>query len=306
MFIGGIEIRKDLLSMLDISKKELFYLFKLAKRLKKQKINNKLKNRNIILLFQKPSTRTRVSFEVGINQLGGKSVVLNWNELQLGRGEAIEDTARVLELYSDAIIARVYDHEDLVKMSKITKIPVVNSLSNLEHPCQVLGDLFTIYEHFKKLNGLKLAYIGDGNNVCNSLLLGCAITGIDISVATPKGYEPNKYIVKQAKFCSKSKIEITNNPIKAVKNASIIYTDVWVSMHQERERKKRLKAFRGYQINKPLLDKANRNAVVMHCLPAHRGLEITSDVMDGPKSLIWEQAFNRLHIQKAILLKLLC
>lgn len=297
-------MKKDLLSLQDLSKREILNLFQLTKRLKKQRFNNKLKNKNIILLFQKPSTRTRVSFEVGISQLGGKSVILNWNELQLGRGEIVEDTARVLELYSDAIIARVYAHDDLVKMGSVTKIPVINSLSNLEHPCQILGDLFTIYEHFKRLNNLKLVYIGDGNNVCNSLILGCAITGINISVATPKGYEPDKNILKKARLLSKSKIEILNDPDRAAKGANVIYTDVWVSMHQEHERAKRLKAFKRYQINKQLLRKADKNAVVMHCLPSHRGLEITSDVMDGPKSLIWKQAENRLHIQKAILLKL--
>lgn len=296
---------KNLLSVSDLSKGEILDLFFLTKKIKKQKFNNKLRNKDLALIFQKPSTRTRVSFEVGINQLGGNSLILNWNDLQLGRGETVEDTAKVFGLYVDAIIARVYEHEDLVKMTKTANIPIINSLSNLEHPCQILGDLFTIYEHFKKLNSLKLAYVGDGNNVCNSLLLGCAILGLDLSVACPKGYEPDKDIIKKAKFLSKSKIEIINDPKKAVKNANIIYTDVWVSMHQENERKKRLKIFKEYQINNSLLKKANKDAMVMHCLPAHRGQEITSDIVDGSQSLIWKQAGNRLHIQKAILLRAL-
>ena len=300
-----IKIKKHLLSISDLTKKEILQLFQLTKELKKHRFNNKLKNKNVALIFQKPSTRTRVSFEAGINQLSGDSLVLNWNDLQLGRGETVEDTAKVLGLYVDAIVARVYEHEDLVKMTKSTNVPIINSLSNLEHPCQILGDLFTIYEHFRRLNNLKLAYIGDGNNVCNSLLLGCAIVGLDISVASPKGYEPDKNVVKKARSLSKSKIVILNSPEKAVKEANILYTDVWVSMRQEKEKRKRLKIFKKYQINNFLLKKANKNVMVMHCLPAHRGMEITSDVMDGHQSLIWKQANNRLHIEKAILLKLL-
>ncbi|MEK6835620.1 MAG: ornithine carbamoyltransferase [Nanoarchaeota archaeon] len=298
---------KNLLSVSDLNKKQILELINLANKIKKNPLqyNTKLKNKNIILLFQKPSTRTRVSFEVGVNQLGGNAIVLNWNELQLGRGETVEDTTRVFERYADMIVARVFLHNDLIKMSKISKIPVVNALSDLEHPCQILSDLFTIYEHFHNFNNLKLAYIGDGNNVCNSLILGCAITGINISVATPKDYEPNQTIVKKANKIAKSKIILTNDVNGAVKNANILYTDVWVSMHQENEKKERLKIFRKYQINKKLLQNANKNAVVMHCLPAHRGLEITNDVMDSKQNIIFEQAENRLHLQKALMLKLL-
>ena len=203
-------MNKSIIYVHDLNKKEILNILNLSKSLKKQRYNNKLKNKNIALIFQKPSTRTRVSFEVGINQLGGNSIVLNWNDLQLGREETVEDTVKVLERYCDAIIARVYSHEDLVKMNNVSKIPIINALSDMEHPCQILSDLFTIYEHFGSFNNLKLAYIGDGNNVCNSLILGCAILGINISVATPKGYEPDYDIIKKAKKISKNEINLLN------------------------------------------------------------------------------------------------
>ena len=296
-------MKKDFLSVSDFNKKEILEILKETKRLKKRRFNQRLKNKDIALIFQKPSTRTRVSFEVGINQLGGNAIVLNWNDLQLGRGETVEDTTKVLERYCDMIIARVYSHKDLIKMSDIAKIPILNSLSDLEHPCQIISDLFTIYEHFGSLNKLKVAYIGDGNNVCNSLILGCAITGVGISIATPRGYEPDSEIVKKAKRIGN--ICLVNDPYIAAKDSNVLYTDAWISMGQEKEKWERLKIFRPYQLNRKLLEVADENAVVMHCLPAHRGFEITDEVMDGEHSIIFTQAENRLHAQKAILLKLL-
>lgn len=298
---------KHLLSIGDLSKKEIIDLILLTKKIKRQpqRYLNKLKNKNITLLFQKPSTRTRVSFEVGIDLLGGHPIILNWNESQLGRGETVEDTTRVLERYCDMIIARVHSHKDLIKMTRVAKIPIINSLSNLEHPCQIISDLFTIHEHFSTLKNIKISYIGDGNNVCNSLILGCASVGMNISVATPRGYEPDEGIIKKAKSFAQSEINVVNDPNIAVKNANVLYTDVWVSMGQEKEKRKRLKIFRSYQINKELLKKANKNAIVMHCLPAHRDLEITSEVMDGLQSVIFTQAENRMWIQMSILLQLL-
>ena len=227
---------KHLLSVGDFSEKEIFAIFRKTKLLKKQKYNSSLKNKNIALLFQKHSTRTRVSFEIGINQLGGHSIILNWNELQLGRGESVEDTAKVLERYCDMIVARVYSHKDLIRMKNAVNIPIVNSLSDIEHPCQIISDLFTIYENFGSLKNLKVCYVGDGNNVCNSLILGCGVMGLSLSVSTPEGYEPNKNIIKKAKSIEKDKIEIITNPLEAVKNSNVLYTDTWISMGQEQEK----------------------------------------------------------------------
>lgn len=301
---------KDLLSITDYKADELLDLVRLTEELKRDpvKFRKALEDKKIVMLFEKPSTRTRVSFEAAILELGGHAINITRNTSQLDRGETPSDSAKALERYVDMIVARVDKHETLLDMAKSAKIPVINALSDLEHPCQIISDLFTIHERSGTLKGLKIAYVGDANNVCNSLMLGCALTGVSLHVATPGEYPPKKEIIdKSREYAKKSgaKIEVTEDPNKAVENADYIYTDVWVSMGQEKEKKNSTKVFEAYQINEVLLSKAKKSALVMHCLPAHRGMEITGEVLDGPRSIVWDQAENRLHAQKAILLKLL-
>jgi len=275
---------------------------------KKAKGRLPLQGKTLVLIFEKPSLRTRVTFEVAINQLGGKAIYLSPTDIKMGIRESISDIAKNLSCWVEGIIIRAFSQKTVVELSKNASIPVINALSDLEHPCQAIADLYTILEHKGKLKGIKLAYLGDGNNVCNSLILCSAKLGVDIRVATPEGYEPKKEIVKKAKEEAKkagSKIEILNDPKLVVKNADIVYTDVWVSMGQEKERDKRLEVFPPYQVNKRLINLAKDDCLVMHCLPAHREEEITSEVMDGPNSIIFKQAENRLHTEKAILVKLL-
>jgi ornithine carbamoyltransferase len=264
---------------------------------------------NIGLIFEKPSTRTRTSFEVGINDLGGHAVYLSPKEMQLGRGETIADTARVLSRYLDAIVYRAYRHADMLELAKWSTIPVVNALDDLEHPCQIVADLLTLSERWGgRFRGKRLAYIGDGNNVLHSLLIGCAAVGLDLTAATPEGYRPNPEVVKLAESIARrngAKLELVTDPAKAAQDADALYTDVWVSMGDEAEKEDREKAFEGYQINAALVARAKPGVWVLHDLPAHRGLEISDEVMDGPRSAIFDQAENRLHAQKAILLKLL-
>lgn len=306
-------MKKDFLTMDDIKREEILEIFDLAKQLQKRPAKDYLKGKVFCMLFEKLSTRTRVSFEAGIKQLGGSTIFLDKTTSQMSR-ETIEDTAKVLDAYVDGIIARVYSHKTLEIMAKCTSIPVINALSDLCHPCQILSDLFTIREKFKitdgisEFRGLKLAYVGDGNNVCNSLLLGCSKMGIDISIACPNGYNPNSGFLQIARNYSsvtKSKIVITRDPVEAVKDANIVYTDVWVSLGMEKNEKERLKIFKSYQVNEFLTSHAKPDYVFMHCLPAHRDLEVTSEVIDGPHSIVWTQAENRLHAQKPLLLKLL-
>ena len=302
-------MKKDFLTLDDITKQEMFEVFELAEKLKKNPIKSYLKGKVFCLFFEKPSTRTRVSFESGIKQLGGDTVYLDKTTSQMSRGETVEDTSRVLERYVDGIIARVYSHKTLEIMSRSTDIPIINALSDLSHPCQILSDLFTIKEKFKSLKGLKLAYVGDGNNVCNSLLLGCAKVGMDISVACPKGFEPDKLMLEIAgnyAKITKSKIVVGTEPRDLVKDSNVIYNDTFVSMGEEKETEKRLKIFLPkYQVNEKLLSLASSDVLYMHCLPAHRGQEVTSDVIDGPRSIVFDQAENRLHVQKALLAKML-
>jgi ornithine carbamoyltransferase len=303
--MGGEVMRKDFLTLDDIKREEIFKVFELTEKLKKRPINDTLKGKVFCLLFEKPSTRTRVSFESGIQQLSGNTIFMDKTTSQLSRGESIEDTARVLDRYVDAIIARVYSHTTLEIMAKHANAHVINALSDLAHPCQILSDLFTIKEKFGDFEGLKLAYVGDGNNVCNSLLLGCSKMGMDISVACPKGFEPDKNFVRLARNYSKvtkSKITIGTEPKNAVKDANIVYNDTFVSMGDEKERKKRLRIFLPkYQVNSELLKHAEPDVLYMHCLPAHRGEEVTPDVIDGPRSIVFDQAENRLHVQKGLL-----
>jgi ornithine carbamoyltransferase len=297
---------RDILSVSDLSREEILYFLKRTKDLKtnaRQK-KDRLSERILGLLFEKASTRTRTSFEAAMNQLGGGVVYMRPDELHLGRGEPIKDTARVLAEYLDALVLRTYKHETSREFAEYCDIPVINGLSDMEHPTQILCDLYTIQEAKNRLEGLNLAWIGDGNNVCNSLLLGASLVGINIWVATPKGYEPNSDILEKAMEFTKesgSEIELTKDPEKAVRNADVLYTDVWTSMGQEAEKEKRVKAFQGYQINRNLLRNAKSDTVVMHCLPAHRGMEITEDVLEGNRSIVWKQSENKLHGAKAIL-----
>jgi len=297
---------RDILSVSDLSREEIFFFLEKTRELKTsvKKRKDTLSGRILGLLFEKASTRTRASFEAAMGQLGGEVMYMRPDELQLGRGEPIKDTARVLTEYLDALVLRTYKHETPKEFAKYCDIPVINGLSDLEHPTQILCDLYTILEARNQLEGLNFAWIGDGNNVCNSWLLGAGIMGMNISVATPKGYAPTRDVLERAKELadkSGSKMEVTRDPKEAAKHADILYTDVWTSMGQETEAEKRMSAFQGYQIDSNLLKVAREDVTVMHCLPAHRGMEITEDVLEGSRSIVWRQAENKLHGAKAIL-----
>lgn len=301
-------MKKDLLTLDDLTREDILNLIDAARRIKigELDVSRDMTGKVLGMIFQKPSTRTRVSFEVAMLEMGGHAIYLGWDQLQLARGESIADTARVLSRYLDLIVARVYEHYDLIELAKHSDIPVINGLSNDYHPVQILSDLFTIYERFKKLRGLKLAFIGDGrSNICHSLLLGCTKIGIDISLGVPKKYMPKADVLERAKSYSLESgcsIEIYEDPVKAVKGANIVYTDTFVSMGFEEEREERIKVFiPKYQVNSSLVKYAADDYVFMHCLPAHRGEEVTDDIIDGPNSIVWDQAENRLHMQKAIL-----
>jgi len=296
---------RHLLSIFDLSKKDFKTLFKRAAQLKKEKKSGKsheaLKRRSIGMIFEKLSTRTRVSFEVAINDLGAACLYMNPSDLQLGRGESIADTAKILSSYLDGIIIRTYEQDRIEEFAQHSTVPVINALTDLGHPTQIAADLFTIVEAGKKLNKIKLAYVGDGNNIVNSFIGAASILGFSLSVATPKGYEPDSEFLKKAIESGNGSIEVINDPKIAVENADVLYTDVWVSMGQEKETKKKQKIFKPFQINKVLLSLANPGAIVMHCLPAHKGEEITEEVLEGPNSVVYEQAENKLHMGKAIL-----
>ena len=296
-------MKRDLLRLWDISSKEVDFILTRSFELKSGKDMNKcpLIGRSIGLIFEKASTRTRVSFEVGIYQLGALAIYMNPNEIQLGRGETINDTARVLSRYLDAVVIRTFKHDTLIDFAKSSSIPVINGLSNLHHPCQALADLMTILEKKGRLKDIHLAYIGDGNNVAHSLMEAASKMEIHLTIACPEGYEPDAKIFQDAKAEAKSRIKIVRNTKEAADNADVLYTDVWVSMGQEREAKEKKKKFRGYQLNSKILSCAKNDAIVLHCLPAHRGEEITDDVIDGPQSAVLDQAENRLHTQKALL-----
>ncbi len=295
-------MKKDLLVINDLSVSEINEIFKLAGELKakRQTFGEPLKGKTIGLIFEKPSNRTRVSFEVGITELGGHAIYLGSYEIDLGKRESPKDVAKVLSRYLKGIIARTFAHKTVVELAKYSSIPVINGLTDYQHPCQALSDLFTIKEK-KGLDNVTIAFVGDGNNVLNSLLYICHKMGIKIRAACPKGYEPSKDILKD----TAGSAEIFNSPADAVKGADVVYTDVWTSMGQEKEYANRLKVFKKYQVNSELMKLANKDAIVLHCLPAHRGQEITDEVMDSPASMVLDQAENRLHVQKAILIKLL-
>ncbi len=304
---------KHLLSLNDWSTAEILDTLKLAEKLKTEtksgiEHTHHLKGKTLGLIFTKSSTRTRVSFEVGMTQLGGYPIFLNANDIQLGRGETVHDTAKTLSRYLDGIMIRTFKQSDVEDLAKYGDIPIINGLTDLVHPCQILADLLTIYEHKGELKGLKLAYVGDGNNVANSLLIGCAKVGIHISVATPKGFECDASILNIAKEAAKltgSNILLTNDPAEAVTNADVIYTDTWISMGQESEKQTKVKVFTPYQVNSKLFSYAKEDAIFLHCLPAYRGYEVTQEIIDGPKSVVFDEAENRLHAQKAVMVKLM-
>jgi len=304
--------QKHLLALQDYSADEILQVLSLAIDLKqKQKKgvpHRILEGKTLGMIFSKSSTRTRVSFEVGFVQLGGYPIFLNSNDIQLGRGETIEDTAKVLSRYVDGIMIRTFKQSDVEGLAKYGTIPIINGLTDYLHPCQILADLLTIYEHKGALKGLKVAYIGDGNNVANSLLIGCSKLGIDISIGSPKGYEPDEKIIAFAKanaVSQNSKVIITNDAKAAISSADAVYTDVWASMGQESEQKERAKIFAPYQVNKELFSYAKKDAIFLHCLPAHRGEEVTSDVIDSISSVVFDEAENRLHAQKAVMVMLM-
>jgi len=294
----------SLLSICDI-KEDVSYIIDLASKIKAGEIEKKpLEGKTLAMIFQKSSTRTRVSFDVGMYQLGGRAIFLSSNDLQMGRGEPISDTAKVLSRFVDGIMIRAVEHNDVVELAKYSDVPVISGLTNLEHPCQALADMLTIKEHFGSLEGRKISFVGDGNNVCNSLLLIAPLLKMDISVACPEGYEPDSEILKTARrYASQNSTEITlTSDVKiALENSDVVYTDVWVSMGDEAESKQREMDLKPYQVNSELMSLANSEAIFMHCLPAIRGQEVTSDVIDSPRSVIYDEAENRLHAQKAVL-----
>ena len=299
---------KSLLSLKDFNREELEEFLLQGEKLKIDRYAGKnepfLRGKTVIVLFEKPSTRTRISFAVAIHELGAMPLVLETTNMQLMRGETVPDTARVMGRYVHGIVARVFAQKTLEELAAYSGVPVVNALSDFSHPCQALGDFLTIKEKKGRLEGLKLAYLGDGNNVANSLLFGGSILGVNVTVASPEGFEPMKEVVEKAtEFANESgaKIEITNDPASAAKDADVLYTDVWASMGKEEEHDKRVSIMKPYQINETILTHAKKDVIVMHCLPAHRGEEITDEVLDGPHSVVFDQAENRLHIQKAIL-----
>jgi len=302
-------MKKDLLNIYDLETADFDKIWKKAAKLKKAlkegKPHASLKGKTLGMIFDKSSTRTRISFEVGMYQLGGIALFLNSRDTQIGRGESISDSARMMSRYLDGIMIRTFSQKSVEDFAGNASIPVINGLTDLLHPCQILSDLFTIKEKKGSYDKLKIAYIGDGNNIANSWIEAAARLPIELSLACPKGYDPDVKIMARGKKEAKEGITLYRDPIEAAQNADILYTDVWVSMGQESEDKERKKIFKNYQINKKLLKEAKKDAIVMHCLPAHRGEEISSDVIDGPQSVVIDQAENRLHVQKAILEMLL-
>ncbi len=306
--MGGNLKGRSVASLLDLTREEIEEILKTAELLKSQLragIDHPLlKGKTLAMIFEKPSTRTRVSFEVGMWQLGGYALYLSANDLQLGRGESIADTAHTLSRYVDGIMARVFHHQTILELIKYSSVPVINGLSDFTHPCQGLADLFTIYEKKGRFSGLKLAYIGDANNVAHSLMEGCSKMGINITLGCPEGYGPHPQVLSKAKREAKRngcEIVVTHDPKEAVKEADIVYTDVWTSMGKEREHQKREKIFKPYQVNSKLVKWAKKDYLFMHCLPAHRGEEVTDEVADSKNSIIFDQAENRLHTQKALM-----
>lgn len=299
---------RDLLTLHDYSTDEVSLILEEAKKIKAMQRAGMphpyLQGKTLAMIFQKSSTRTRVSFEVGMYQLGGYPLFLSPKDIQMGRGESVADTARVLSRMVDGIMIRTYAQSEVEELAAYADIPVINGLTDLTHPCQILADLLTIEEHKGKLKGLKLAYVGDGNNIAHSLLFGCAKVGMNISVASPEGYQPNAQVLQlaiQDAQATDAKIEVGNDPVAAMRDADVVITDVWASMGQETEQREREKAFASYQVNTDLCSLAKPDFIFLHCLPAHRGEEVTADIIDGPHSVVWDEAENRLHAQKAVM-----
>jgi ornithine carbamoyltransferase len=300
-------MKKDFICLKDFTPAEVANLLSLAKQVKHNPRHgcDFLKGKSIAMIFQKPSNRTRVSFETGIFQLGGNAIYLAPDDISLGKREPTADIARTLTRFVDGIVARVFSHQDLIDLSKYSTVPVINALSDESHPCQALADMLTVQERFGKVSGLTMAYIGDGNNVCNSLISICSKVGMHLRIATPKGYEPSQEFVRLGEECGKktgSKISVMTSAEEAARGAHVLYTDTWVSMGQEEETARRLKDFEGYQINAKLASLADKEYIFMHCLPAHRGQEVSTDIIDGPRSVIFDEAENRLHAQKAVMI----
>ena len=302
-------MNKDFLALSQFSKTELDAIFALTRELKeKQKRgieHHLLKGKSVALIFEKSSTRTRVSFEVGVYQLGGQPLFISSATSQMGRGEPIRDTARTISRYCDGVMIRTYGQEIVEEFARYASVPVINGLTDLCHPCQVMADLFTVIEHRGSYQGLKFAWVGDGNNMANTWIEAAAIFGFDLTLACPLGYEPDARVLAWAQEKATSRIILTRDPKEAARDADVLNTDVWASMGQEAEQKVREKAFAGFQLNEALLDEAKGNCMVLHCLPAHRGEEITDDVIEGPHSAVWDEAENRLHVQKAIMATLM-
>lgn len=299
---------KNLISLALLETKEIEEIFTTAAKLKSELksgiTHHLLKGKTLAMIFSKSSTRTRVSFETGMYQLGGNAIFLSASEIQLGRGESIQDTAKVLSRYVDGIMIRTFKHSDVEDLAKYGTVPVINGLTDLLHPCQVLADLFTVLEYKGRLRGLKLAYVGDGNNMANSLLNGCVKCGMDIAVASPENYNCDSGVTENAlKIAEKtgSKVLLTNDPAEAVKDADVVYTDTWVSMGQESQKEQKLKVFMPYQVNTSLFSLAKEDAIFLHCLPAYRGFEVTEEIIEGPNSAVFDEAENRLHVQKAVM-----
>ncbi len=301
---------RHLCTLDDLNRDELHRILELASEVKANldAWRTALAGKTLAMIFQKKSTRTRVSFEVGMFQLGGSALFLGASDIQIGRGETVADTARVISRYCDIIMARVYAHSDIEELAAHATVPIINGLSDALHPCQVLADLQTIQEHFGRLKGLHMAYVGDGNNMAHSLMLGCSRVGMDFTCVSPKGYEPDQAYVDAARAHAAvegSTVTVSNDPVEGVRGADILYTDVWASMGQEAEQQERLARFQGFMVDAPMMARANDGAVFMHCLPAHRGEEVSAKVCDGPQSIIFDEAENRLHAQKALMLFLL-
>ncbi|MFA5099593.1 MAG: ornithine carbamoyltransferase [Candidatus Omnitrophota bacterium] len=303
-------MKKDLLTAGQLSKKEIFDIFSLTAKIKKspRAFASVLQGKSLALIFQKPSNRTYVSFYVGMFQLGGTALYLGPDQIKLGERETVHDVAKTLSRYVNGIVLRTFAHQTVIDMAKYADVPVINGLSDYSHPCQALADLFTIREKFGSFRNVTMAYIGDGNNVCNSLIAVCAKIGVNLNIATPRGYEPDSGVIKAARAIalqSGARIRLFDTAKAAAAKADVLYTDVWASMGQETEAKRRKKDFKAFQLNSKLLDVANKGAYIMHCLPAHRGEEISDEVIDGKSSIVFDEAENRLHVQKAVLVKLM-
>lgn len=300
---------RHFLSIADYSKEEIEDIFDLTEDLKQKTYNNiehhLCQGQTMAMIFAKPSARTRISFETGMYQLGGYALYLSPNDIGIGKREAIRDISRVISRYNDIIMARLFDHEHIIELAEYASVPVINGLTDYNHPCQIMADMFTILEHRKSLDGLKVTYIGDGNNVANSWINLASVLPFSLVICTPLGYEPDEKTVINGREKKVGTIELISDPIEAVSASDIVYTDVWASMGQESEAQKRAQAFAAFQVNRNLISHAKADAKVMHCLPAHRGDEITDDVLDSPQSIVFDEAENRMHVQKAIIVKLL-